>query len=196
MQVLTPEQIYKQNWYKANRDRLLAKAKEWRLNNPERKSANDRAYREANKEKCLAKAMEWAAKNPEKRKAAYTKYRIEKIDRVRANEAAYRARNRDACNERIRQWKAKNPHKLTHYFHKRRSAELSATPIWADFDAIESIYLEAQRIQSETGIPQHVDHVVPLISKIVCGLHCEANLRVITATENMKKCNRYWPDMP
>lgn len=35
-----------------------------------------------------------------------------------------------------------------------------------------------------------------LKGKFVCGLHCEANLQVITKSENSKKHNSYWPDMP
>jgi hypothetical protein len=41
-----------------------------------------------------------------------------------------------------------------------------------------------------------VDHIIPLKSDFVCGLHCHTNLRVITAEENKAKNNRYWPDMP
>ena len=37
----------------------------------------------------------------------------------------------------------------------------------------------------------HVDHIIPLQGAIVSGLHVEGNLRVITATENMIKRNRY-----
>lgn len=48
----------------------------------------------------------------------------------------------------------------------------------------------AERLTRETGIPHQVDHIVPLQSKIVCGLHVEHNLRVITATENARKKNK------
>ncbi|HEX4608225.1 MAG TPA: hypothetical protein VH092_08465 [Urbifossiella sp.] len=61
---------------------------------------------------------------------------------------------------------------------------------WADLDAIKSIYQDANRL----GLT--VDHIVPLVSKLVCGLHCEANLQLITFEENLRKSNRFWPDMP
>ncbi len=35
------------------------------------------------------------------------------------------------------------------------------------------------------GFPWEVDHVIPLRSKLVQGLHCEANLRVIPAKLNI-----------
>lgn len=78
----------------------------------------------------------------------------------------------------------------------RRSAKLQATPKWASEALILAIYEECQLLSEETGIPHHVDHAVPLISDIVCGLHCEANLQILPALDNLSKGNRHWPDMP
>jgi hypothetical protein len=69
-------------------------------------------------------------------------------------------------------------------------------PLWADPHAIEEIYAEARRLQRETGIPHHVDHIVPLRSVLVCGLHWEGNLAVVEKTVNLRKSNKHWPEMP
>lgn len=76
--------------------------------------------------------------------------------------------------------------------HARRLILMKlATPRWADMDAIMSVYLERDRVTEESGVRHHVDHIVPIQHHLVCGLHCEANLRVITARDNIAKNNRF-----
>lgn len=60
-------------------------------------------------------------------------------------------------------------------------------PKWANPKLIERYYVEARRLTQLTGIKHHVDHIVPLKGRLVCGLHVETNLRVITAIENLRK---------
>lgn len=79
---------------------------------------------------------------------------------------------------------------------KRRATKLEATPIFADDIKIKALYKQASDLTKSTGVKYHVDHIVPLRSTLVCGLHWEGNLQIITAEENMKKGNRIWPDMP
>lgn len=78
----------------------------------------------------------------------------------------------------------------------RKAMKLQATPSWAEAAHIEAIYAEAKRLSVETGIPHEVDHIVPLISPLVCGLHVPANLRPLPQFDNRSKGNRYWPGHP
>lgn len=80
---------------------------------------------------------------------------------------------------------------IVHRMQTRR-----ATPAWADLVAIRVIYAEAQRLTRETGELHVVDHIVPKISPIVCGLHVHHNLQILHWLPNAQKGNFWWPDMP
>lgn len=80
--------------------------------------------------------------------------------------------------------------------HVHRLQTRRATPKWADMRAIEAIYAEARRKTQETGELYVVDHIVPKISPLVCGLHVQGNLRVIHWRLNTLKGAWEWPDMP
>jgi len=72
--------------------------------------------------------------------------------------------------------------------HKRRDdAQLQQTPKWADQKKIRAIYHECRERSKATGVPHHVDHVLPLLGGLVCGLHVENNLAIVPAGDNLKK---------
>lgn len=76
---------------------------------------------------------------------------------------------------------------------KRIVQQKHAMPSWVDTKVIERVYAEAQRVSRDTGVLHHVDHIVPLTSKVVCGLHVPWNLQVIPALANLQKFNRHSP---
>lgn len=79
---------------------------------------------------------------------------------------------------------------------RRRATKLRATPGWANSRAIGLWYAGAKTMTQLAGSPYHVDHIVPLRSKLVCGLHVEHNMQLLTQAENSSKHNRHWPEMP
>ena len=85
----------------------------------------------------------------------------------------------------------KHPNKKAFHRAMRRIRKINATPIWANKKKIDEIYESCRRIAKETGVPHHVDHVIPLKHPKVCGLHVELNLQPIPAINNMKKHNNF-----
>ena len=74
---------------------------------------------------------------------------------------------------------------------KRRHRE--ATPKWLTVDqkmAMRQLYVQARKLTEITNARYVVDHIVPLRSHEVCGLHVPWNLRVITQEDNLKKSNK------
>jgi len=73
----------------------------------------------------------------------------------------------------------------------RRSKQ--ATPKWLTPEhkqQIVAIYEHMRDCRYITGEEYHVDHIVPLRGKNVCGLHVPWNLQVLPAWVNLSKSNR------
>ena len=77
---------------------------------------------------------------------------------------------------------------------ERRLIIQRATPRWADRKAIRAVYAEVARLTKETGAVYEVDHIIPLKSRRVCGLHVAWNLQPLLQIHNRRKKNRLIPD--
>lgn len=77
------------------------------------------------------------------------------------------------------------------YVVERRKKRDRSMPPWANKKAIEEIYKEARRLTDETGIKHEVDHIIPSNHPLVCGLHVETNLQILTEFENISKNNKF-----
>lgn len=71
-----------------------------------------------------------------------------------------------------------------------------ATPVWVDAEhhsRIRQIYAVTQLLQEATASVYHVDHIVPLFSEEVCGLHVWWNLQPLSEAANLLKNNTFAP---
>jgi hypothetical protein len=158
----------------------------------------------------VSDARAWALENHEVYKAQLRKWHMANVpprfmgpplpphilrERNRAATKRWREANVDAFAAMRKAWAAENKHVQMETVRRRQAAKLQATPKWASRKVMQSIYAEAVALSRIDGIQRDVDHIVPLISKRVCGLHCEANLQVLPRKENRMKHNIYWPDM-
>jgi hypothetical protein len=153
--------------------------------------------------KSKKRLADWAAANPERRAELRRKWAQENQDKDRKSKADWQKRNAVACAEKAARWRAANPEKAgailrSHYQRNRDKCiqrvvdrtKDARTPAWADKDLIADLYRLARIASKHTGIEFHVDHIVPLRGKQVCGLHCQSNLQLLPADANRKKSNR------
>jgi hypothetical protein len=172
---------YYAGYRKAKPEVVKGTARRWSENHPDTARLRSAESRSANPERHRKYSADYRERHPDRRREICAKYRKNNTQRERIYRKIYAALNRD---------------KLAAKSSYRRAAKVMATPPWANSEEIREIYGLAMRVTRDSGIPHHVDHIVPLISPIVCGLHCEANLWVMIGSQNQSKSNRYWPDMP
>lgn len=164
--------------------------------------------------KAFSKANPEVAKNKQKRKLEKLHANPEAVLAAKIKSAEYYKKNKKKHRESVdawlkarpekrleyqRRWRAKNLDVVRYHANKRRTTKLNAIPKWIDKEweefAIKELYALAVLREKLTGIVWHVDHIVPLQSSKVCGLHCVANLQLLTKSANISKGNRTWPDM-
>ena len=90
-------------------------------------------------------------------------------------------------------WKRNNVLQVRADTKARRRKHRLATPKWLSRrqkGEIRQLYQIAMTMTQTTGEQYVVDHIVPLRSEFVCGLHVPWNLRVITREENLAKSNQ------
>lgn len=140
---------------------------DWAIDNEKRKSkpkteaakAAGRRYYERNKDAVIARA---AARPAEEKRRLQAEYKVRNVDVVRADTSVRKRRHREA------------------------------TPKWLTVEeklSMRKLYMAARTLTKITGERYVIDHIYPLRSEVVCGLHVPWNLRTMTQTENLKKSN-------
>jgi hypothetical protein len=153
-----------------------------------------KAYYKNNRPKIIARVK--ASYDRDRKKAYDAKRRKLKCEELRQYD-----RIRNARSDRIaksREWIKNHPeHRrvtASKYAHKRRAAQLKATPPWYgeldDFvlqEALDLCFLW----EACVGGKWELDHFIPLLGKNVCGLHAANNFQVVPEAYNRRKSNKF-----
>lgn len=122
---------------------------------------------------------EYVIKNKKRLKSRYLECYLKNAEKRKTYSKLYGRQNRD---------------KITAKSAKRRASKLRATPSWLTKEQeqeIKNFYWLRQDLWLITGEEYHVDHIVPLQGKNVCGLHVPWNLQILHSKENIKKGNGF-----
>lgn len=145
-------------------------------------------------------AMAWAKANPENVKISNERWRrknaVHVAEQQKIRIERWQKNHPGVAAKRALQWYKDNTSWAHANSKMQHIARMNAVPKWANKFFMEEIYDLARLRTRVMGFQWHVDHIVSIKSPLVCGLHVENNLRVIPAIENLKKRNRWWPDMP
>jgi hypothetical protein len=125
----------------------------------------------------------WADENKDRTSILNKKRYYRNLEKERARSRKKYADNPQRVNETNKKWISKNPKLRTFYAAKSRAELRKRIPAWADMNAIREFYKNCPD-------GYHVDHIIPLRGKTVCGLHVLNNLQYLPASENQRKFNK------
>lgn len=165
--------------YTTNREAILEKQKTYYMNN---------------RETLLEYQNKYLSEHREQRSEYLKQYYQDNKESVSETQHEYYQNNKNRIKTRVRVYQKENIEDYLANSAKRRALFINATPSWSDGEAVKGMYRLAS-VFNRIGLDLHVDHIVPLNSSKVCGLHCESNLQLLSSSDNISKGNRWWPDM-
>ena len=163
---------------------------QYRLQHPEKAKETNKQAKLNHPDRVKRNWQDWYSKNKEH----VVEYQRKNVIATANRGKKWREDNPEREKERNRNYRKNNHAHLAAKQKARHTRKLHAMPKWADEIAINEIYLRAEILTKETGVKHHVDHIIPLQGKSVCGLHVPSNLQIITATENLQKHNKLLPE--
>lgn len=177
-----------------------AKAREtrcrWKKANQEKLKEQRHQRYLANREKVLEQSRQWQEANRERVKERAQQYYLSNRARILEQNRQWRETNSERMKELVREWTDANPERVA--TNQKRWAEANSgkirekdifrrvgkrCPPWVDREELALIYAACPK-------GWHVDHIVPLNGRTVCGLHVPWNLQFLTPSDNRRKHNK------
>ena len=170
---------YGKSYYEQNKDARKAYARE-----------HGSVYRANNKEAIRERRVLIRTANLEQRLKQESEYRKNNREKIAETSTRWANNNRAATRKGSLQVYRRNKPRYLAQGAKYRAAKKQAVPLWFEKDEVELLY-KCAASQRKTGLDVHVDHIIPLQSSVVCGLHCMSNLQILSSIENRQKGNRF-----
>lgn len=117
----------------------------------------------------------------------------EKREGNRKRAALWRKENLLQARAKVSAWQKVNVAKTREIGRRYSLTKLKACPPWLSKSQkalMENFYWLSRDLYLTTGQLYHVDHIVPLQGKDVCGLHVPWNLQVLPSDLNIAKKNK------
>jgi len=146
-------------------------------------------YPEKNKRAC----KDWYERNRNYQLKKQRQHRCDNLELYKEKDRNYYKNNREEILVRAKKHYENNKDRYAAQAAKYRAMKKKATPAWFSNEKkdIETIYEIASYWSDILEKEYHVDHIYPIHSDYVCGLHCLDNLQIITAFENHSKSNKF-----
>lgn len=161
--------------YKKNKNEISIKAK---------------IYRDANIEKIKMQKIIFYEKNKNKILNSQKIYRNENHEKLSIYSKNYRdcLENKVSRSLYLDKYRVDKKYVINAANAKSRYLETNFLPPWFEYEKVLLVYKKAQQYGFD------VDHIVPIKSKTVCGLHCWDNLQLLDKSLNSKKGNHEYPN--
>lgn len=122
------------------------------------------------------------------------RWRDNNKERVSVRDKEYKSTKKEHLAKLDEHWRKRNPLKLRSGNCKRRLQYLKSIPKWYEQEHVELLYSKRDELNKIWNLRLEVDHIIPLISDTVCGLHCWHNLQLLDKSLNCSKSTNYQQD--
>ncbi len=163
---------YNKQYYQDHRNHILKRCNQWNENHEH----YFEEYRKNNKEHICQ---------------LNTQYQQENKESICQQRKQHYKNNKQQNNKASKLWRESNPDKVVLNVSRRCNYLKEHTPLWYESDLIKQLYLKRDELNEKWNLNLEVDHIIPITSDTVCGLHCWANLQLLDVYVNQSKYNSY-----